>query len=97
MISLSKYNRREKLQEVVDVFKLLEAMDIKLFLDTSVYPTCNYNTHGPFTYVQSLYFLSHTMKPDNFFNIDTYPIVQCFEVKILTRSDPCLNRVTKLD
>ena len=97
MISLSKYNRREKLQEVVDVFKLLEAMDIKLFLDTSVYPTCNYNTHGPLTYFQSLYFLAHTIKPDNSFDIDTYPIVQCFEVKNLARSDPCLNRVTKFD
>eukprot|EP00978_Attheya_sp_CCMP212_P048558 scaffold542499_cov59-Attheya_sp.AAC.1 len=97
MISLSKDNRQEELREVVNVFRLVEAMEIKLFRDTLVCPRWYYNMHGPFTYVQSLYFLAQTIKSDHSFDMDYYPSVQRFQVKRPTRSDPCLDRVTKLD
>ena len=37
-MSLSEDNHQEELQEVVNVFKLVEATEIKLFRDTYVYP-----------------------------------------------------------
>ena len=53
--------------------------------------------HGPFIYIQSIYFLAYIIKPDHLSCIYTYPSVQCFDVKHPTRSDPCLNCVAKLD
>ena len=71
--SLSEDNLQEEPQEVVNVLELLEAMDINLFQDKYVCAKWNYNTHGPFNYVQLIYFLAHIIKPEDCFDIDSYP------------------------
>eukprot|EP00978_Attheya_sp_CCMP212_P047467 scaffold421380_cov51-Attheya_sp.AAC.1 len=97
-ISLSKdHNRQEEFQEVINVFSMVEATAINLFQDNSVGTKWHFNTHGPFTYVQSLYFLVQTIRPKHSFEFNAYPRVKRFQVKRPTRSDADQNRVSKFD
>ena len=73
--SLSEENLQEELQEVINVLELVEAIDINLFQDKYVCAKWNYNMHVSFNYVQSIYFLAQIIKPEDCFDIDSYPSV----------------------